>query len=118
MLSILTPISQTFLLLIDDSSLKLTELTENVVLEVESRSVETFSNHMTHDRAVKGPGCSRVTHHWVAGLEDLTEQDRTLPLRKGLPEWTEAAGVSDVWTVHTLNTDTDTFTASGVKCFS
>lgn len=50
--------------------------------------------------------CCAVTHHRVAGHEDLTEQDATLPLCKGLSERTEAAGVSDIWTVHTLNTKT------------
>lgn len=44
----------------------------------------------------------------MAGLEDLTEQDGTLSLCKRLPEWTEAAGVSDVWTVNTLDTHTHT----------
>lgn len=43
-----------------------------------------------------------MTHHRVAGLEDLTEQDGALSLGKRFSEWTEAAGVSDVWAVHTL----------------
>lgn len=51
----------------------------------------------------------RATHHWVAGLEDLTEQDGTLSLCKRLSEWAEAAGVSDIRTVHTLNTKANTY---------
>lgn len=47
-----------------------------------------------------------VTHHRVAGLENLTEQDGTLTLCKRLSERTEAAGVSDIWAVHTLDTHT------------
>lgn len=45
-----------------------------------------------------------VTHHRVAGLKDLTEQDGTLTLCKRLSERTEAAGVSDIWTADTLKT--------------
>lgn len=45
-----------------------------------------------------------ATHHGVAGLEDLAEQDATLPLGKRLSEGAEAAGVSDVRTVDTLST--------------
>lgn len=43
----------------------------------------------------------------MAGLEDLTEQDGALSLRKRLSERTEAAGVSDISTVHTLDRQTD-----------
>lgn len=46
--------------------------------------------------------CSTMTHHRVAGLEDLTEQDGALSLGKRFSEWIEAAGVSDIWAVHTL----------------
>lgn len=42
----------------------------------------------------------------MAGLEDLTEQDATLALGKGFSERIETAGVSDIRTVHTLNTHT------------
>lgn len=59
------------------------------------------------ERQTAGRDCF-VTHHRVAGLEDLTEQDGTLTLCKRLSERTEAAGVSDVWTVHTLSTQTHT----------
>lgn len=37
-----------------------------------------------------------ATHHWVAGLEDLAQQDGALSLRKRLSERTETAGVSDI----------------------
>lgn len=42
----------------------------------------------------------------MAGLEDLAEQDGTLTLCERLSERTETAGVSDIWTVHTLDTHT------------
>lgn len=66
-----------------------------------------FPNDRTTEAQTAG---LRATHHWVAGLEDLTEQDGTLSLCKGLSEWTEAAGVSDIWTVHTLNTQSNKYT--------
>lgn len=49
-----------------------------------------------------------MTHHRVAGLEDLAEQDGALSLGKRFSEWTEAARVSDVWAVYTLRRSTDT----------
>ncbi len=66
----------------------------------------------------KGCCCCIITHHWVAGLEDLTEQDGTLTLCKRLSERTEDAGVSDIWTVHTLNTHTQTKTCTVVLNYS
>ena len=52
----------------------------------------------------------------MAGLEDLTEQDGTPTLRIRLPERTEAAGVSDIRTVHTLNTQTYTMVLDDNFC--
>lgn len=49
-----------------------------------------------------------ATHHWVAGLEDLAEQDGASPLRERLSERTESAGVSDISAAHTLDTHTHT----------
>lgn len=60
--------------------------------------------------------CCTVTHHWVAGLEDLPKQDGTPTLRIRLSERTEAAGVSDIRTVHTLNTQTYTMVLNGNFC--
>lgn len=64
-----------------------------------------------------------ATYHRVADLEDLAKQDAALSLGKGLPERAEAAGVSHIWAVHTLDTSKrghNTFTLSSHRthtCF-
>lgn len=75
----------------------------------------SYQNWQSPNFRTQGGSCCTLTHHWVAGLEDLAEQDGTLTLGKRLSERAEDAGVPDIWTVHTLNTHTGRNMQSGAE---